>query len=224
MRADVVDLRAKLADVERCGDIAATEARRQCEWKMQVQNEADELRVKLNSLVGPDGINYCSKIEAERDKALADLAVAKTTVVRKDETIAVLTKGMPLLQDLLKSDSPWNYQEITGESPDGVRFAITCQRHGRPSPHEKRMEAEAERDKARADLKEAKLDVIRAVAEWAGTHVGNYREMAAARADADAMAGLLRRTISAAVLIHCGASRALAEEIGSALAKHAGGK
>ena len=81
---------------------------------------------------------------------------------------------------------------------------------------------EAERDKALADLKEAKLDVIRAVAEWAGMHVGNYREMVAARADADAMAGLLSKIRDERSIYRL--SLQDFAEIGAALAKHTEGK
>lgn len=69
------------------------------------------------------------------------------------ETIA---KAIPSLLELLKRDHSGNYCEMTAKSIDGVDVVITYQRMDRKTPHQLRVEAEAERDQLRAELAKAR--------------------------------------------------------------------
>ena len=160
--------------------------------------ERDRLAAQVASLVGRDGRNYCAQVEAERDNARALLKEARVSLDMQRKSI-----------EIARARYDTAHPDEAGKWPDRTDMVAWMM---------------ADYDKMAGELTEAKFDAECAKAARNGMHVGNYRELVAARADADALAGLLRRTINAGVLIHCDVAHALAEEIGAALAKHAGAK
>ena len=119
--------------------------------------ERDRLTAQVASLVSPGGINYCAKIEAERDKALADGTTARDELDkaladlgvrtnfedwRKCHDIVEQQRAIPREREIADCMAELDRLMIPKTDMGGMRFCL-LRRIGILT---------AERDKARAEL------------------------------------------------------------------------
>lgn len=82
----------------------------------------------------------------ELDSATATVAQLQEQVQTVDANAATIAEAVPSLLQLLEADHPGNYCEMTASASDGTPVIITYQRGDRPTPHDLKVQAEAQRD------------------------------------------------------------------------------
>jgi len=84
----------------------------------------------------------------ELDAATNTIADLQEQVKTVDANAAIVAAAVPSLLKLLENDHPGNYCEMSATASDGTPVVITYQRSDRRTPHDLRIEAEAQRDAA----------------------------------------------------------------------------